>query len=192
MLVQASKGSETGFQVGIHWYWAAAQFSLANLNVHCDAELCAAVSFRLNNEYMLLLITLICNYYHESLILWSHWSLGVCSFSNNAFHFPFVFYHLIALFNITLFGSPVNHYLAWELALKQAVPQIYLAPLCAEMTLCWTEKKTISYHFRFIIGYLNYIGKLQSKKVSIYSYYKSTEYIFEGSEILESPDLLKA
>jgi len=29
---------------------------------------CAAISFQLNNEYMLLLIILLCNYYHDSLI----------------------------------------------------------------------------------------------------------------------------
>lgn len=145
---------------------------------------------------MLLLIILICNYYHESLIPWNHWSLGVCSFSYKCFSFSICIlsFNCFTLFYITLFWSPVNHYLEWELALKQTVPQIYLVSLCVVMTLCWTEKKPIRCRFRFIIRVLLIIFENCSwkKNLKIYSYCKSTDCIFEGPQILERPGLLHA
>lgn len=130
---------------------------------------------------------LICNYYHESIIPWNHWSLGVCSFGNKCFSFSICIlsFNCFTLFNLTLFWSPVNHYLEWELALKQTVPQICLTSLCAAMTSCWTEKKK-SYLSRFIIKILLIVFENCSwkKNLNIYSYSKSTDSVFEWPKFL--------
>lgn len=86
---------------------------------------------------------LICNYYHESLILWNCCSLGVCSFGYKHFSFSICIlsFNCFTPFNLTLFWSPVNHYLEWELALKQTVSQIYLASLCVAILVLNRKKK---------------------------------------------------
>lgn len=91
-----------------------------------------------------------------NLIPWNHWSLAVCSFSYKCFSFSIcvLSFNCFTLFNIALFWSLVNHYLQWGLALKQTVPQIYLASLCDDLVL---DRKTISYSFRFIVR-VNFIA----------------------------------
>lgn len=109
-----------------------------------------------------------------NLIPWNHWSLAVCSFSYKCFSFSIcvLSFNCFTLFNIALFWSLVNHYLQWGLALKQTVPQIYLASLCDDLVL---DRKTISYSFRFIvrvnfIAFKNYSqGKKKNPHLSFYA-----------------------
>lgn len=86
---------------------------------------------------------LICNNYYECLIPWNHWPLGVGLFGYKCFLFSICILscNCFIPFNLTSFLSPVNHYLEWELALKQTVPQISLPYLCVAVTLYWTGKK---------------------------------------------------
>lgn len=108
-----------------------------------------------------------------NLIPWNHWSLAVCSFSYKCFSFSIcvLSFNCFTLFNIALFWSLVNHYLQWGLALKQTVPQIYLASLCDDLVL---DRKTISYSFRFIvrvnfIAFKNYSWEKKKTHLSFYA-----------------------